>query len=193
MISLHQAKAEQEEEFFTEGTAALRDARMFLLEYSLPRARDRLEHERTEVRRPLAAAMQHRRDVDNRVKVRFFGYRCWQGRAFSYCAAALCCPPRSFRPFFACSMPTELFDCGIAVWRRPADGVLCPEPGWRRPAHGVVDRNTQAVGPAVLRARTLLAWYAGWIHPRTPTPGPLTVPRARVMRVGGDAQPPSTA
>ena len=64
-----QARAEQEEEFFTEGTAALRDARMFLLEYSLPRARDRLEAERVDVRRPMAAAMQLRREAEARVKV----------------------------------------------------------------------------------------------------------------------------
>ena len=43
---------------------------MFLLEYSMPRARARLERERADARRPIAAVMQQRRDAETVAKVR---------------------------------------------------------------------------------------------------------------------------
>jgi hypothetical protein len=74
---------EQEEEFFTEGSAALRDARMALLEFSMPRARDRLAHERADARRSVAVVLQQRREAEQHAKVCFH----------MACAHVCCFPP----------------------------------------------------------------------------------------------------
>ena len=43
---------------------------MFLLEYSIPRARDRLERERANARRPIATVLQRRKEIETKAKVR---------------------------------------------------------------------------------------------------------------------------
>jgi len=71
-----QAKKAEEEEFYTEGNAALQEARMFLLEYSIPRARDRLERERVDARRPIAMVLQRRKEIEAKAKVRLHTLIC---------------------------------------------------------------------------------------------------------------------
>ncbi|KAK4056041.1 hypothetical protein OIO90_003036 [Microbotryomycetes sp. JL221] len=58
-----QDEQEREEEFYTEGTDALLQARQFIAEYSLPRARKRVARQRVESTVPLGRLMDVRKGV----------------------------------------------------------------------------------------------------------------------------------
>ena len=63
------SEEEKEEEFYTEGTSSLEQARRHIAAYSLPRAKRRIERQRREAQLPLARILDTRKAVFAELKV----------------------------------------------------------------------------------------------------------------------------
>ncbi|CAG8672850.1 8431_t:CDS:10, partial [Racocetra fulgida] len=72
--SVRICKIKREEEFFTQGTLELLEARRWITRYSLPRARDRLRKQRAEYDLPLPQIKSVRKDLFTGLKVRAVNY-----------------------------------------------------------------------------------------------------------------------
>ncbi|KAI7336830.1 hypothetical protein KC354_g17709, partial [Hortaea werneckii] len=59
---------EEEGEFYTEGSQALLQARKDIARYSLPRAKQRIAHQRIESSIPVATHVRHRKAIQDRLK-----------------------------------------------------------------------------------------------------------------------------
>lgn len=62
------APADEQEEFYTQGTQALLDARRDMATFSLPRAKQRIAYQRQEATIPLKAHVEHRNKIKDTLK-----------------------------------------------------------------------------------------------------------------------------
>jgi U4/U6 small nuclear ribonucleoprotein PRP4 len=63
-----EAPGDEQEEFYTQGTQSLLDARRDMARYSLPRAKQRIAYQRQEAAIPLKAHVEHRNKIKDRLK-----------------------------------------------------------------------------------------------------------------------------
>ncbi|KAF1932465.1 U4/U6 small nuclear ribonucleo protein Prp4 [Didymella exigua CBS 183.55] len=69
-VVMHEAEApgDEQDEFYTQGTQSLLDARRDMAAYSLPRAQQRVAYQRQEATIPLKAHVEHRNRIKDRLK-----------------------------------------------------------------------------------------------------------------------------